>query len=701
MPDKLDKTVQLNKALKLPNKGLVKLKNEIDTTKYNVLVQDKKEGKTYLIDSSQLGNDGSGGGGASYVLPYLKTGGASWSGTGLVYDVTALEYYFNGDKTTNATQVTLDASDPIDNRLDAIVVDEAGVVSVIKGDASASPISPSVDESHILVQYILVEAGTTEPTIVKEDIYLENAEWTTSTYTTGTATGSIDFDNAVSPKQGVKCISANTDARLGARFVRATSFDPYQYTMLSMWVRFTGSNVATNKSLNVRFENGAGALVANTINLFNFGLQRNLLNVWQLVVIPITSFGTLPTSVKGLKIIMAGGTVGQARQWDVDYMILTNGSVPQANVPTIVFAKDGTNIASQSGINLIEGTGVTISGVNNPTNNRVDYTINASVGGTPAGSDTQIQYNNAGAFGADSGFTRDVATGNANLAKDVIQQSAVTFTGSGLDDLTLSGTFSGTVPTTYTVTVASTGTPDTFDWTDGTNSGTGVSMSTSPILLSNGISITFGADTGHTLSDSWTWTYTKPEKFAFKLTDDFGGNLGSGLAGVLQKYENTAGGINREARLGITELPGEDFGEFFPTIEQSVTDNATYSAYRVIVDGISDGYRDLSTNDDSLYTLRANNFSIINTTFSTGSKNGISVINELGITATRIGNLFGGNGTKITIDDVNEQITISNLPAYDDDAAAGTAGLTAGMVYMTTGSGAAPLNAAGILMIKQ
>ena len=97
-----------------------------------------------------------------------------------------------------ATQVTLDASDPVNNRLDAIVVDEAGVVSVIKGDASASPISPSVDESHILVQYILVEAGSTQPTIAKEDIYLENVEWTTSTYTTGTATGSIDFNNAVS-----------------------------------------------------------------------------------------------------------------------------------------------------------------------------------------------------------------------------------------------------------------------------------------------------------------------------------------------------------------------------------------------------------------------------------------------------------------------------------------------------------------------
>ena len=318
------------------------------------------------------------GGDASYIPPYLKTGGASWSGTGLVYDVTALEYYFNGDKNTSATQVTLDASDPVNNRLDAIVVDEAGVVSVIKGDASASPISPSVDESHILIQYILVEAGSTQPTIAKEDIYLENVEWTTSTYTTGTATGSIDFDNAVSPKQGVKCISANADARLGARFVRTTSFDPYQYTMLSMWVRFTGSNVASNKSLNVRFEDGAGALVANTINLFNFGLQRNLLNVWQLVVIPITAFGALPATVKGMKIIMAGGTVGQARQWDIDLISLTDNSVPAINEQVFNVLKDGALVGQSSSLNFKGGS---VNVTKDVTEGKIDIEVIGGGGG--------------------------------------------------------------------------------------------------------------------------------------------------------------------------------------------------------------------------------------------------------------------------------------------------------------------------------
>ena len=317
---------------------------------------------------------------------YMISGGATWSGTGLTYDVSTLTYFFNGNKTANQSQVTLDASDPSNNRIDAIVVDEAGVVSVITGDAAASPVEPPIPEDQLQVQFILVEAGSTTPTVLSESIYLDDptTNWTFSTYTTATpATGTINFAGTNTPKQGINDIEASTDLRLGARFVRSTSFDAFQYSMFSVWVRFTGTAVATNKSLNVRFENSAGTLVGNTVNLFSFGLSRSILNTWQLVVVPITAFGALPATVKGLKVIMAGGTVGQARQWDIDYMILTNGSVPSANVPTIVFAKDGTNIASQSGINLIEGTGVTITGVNNPTLNRVDYTINASGGSSP------------------------------------------------------------------------------------------------------------------------------------------------------------------------------------------------------------------------------------------------------------------------------------------------------------------------------
>jgi len=44
---------------------------------------------------------------------------------------------------------------------------------------------------------------------------------------------------------------------------------------------------------------------------------------------------------------------------------------------------------------------------------------------------------------------------------------------------------------------------------------------------------------------------------------------------------------------------------------------------------------------------------------------------------------------------------VFSLPAYDDDTAAAAAGLATGKLFQTTGLGAAPLNAAGIVMIKQ
>ena len=45
--------------------------------------------------------------------------------------------------------------------------------------------------------------------------------------------------------------------------------------------------------------------------------------------------------------------------------------------------------------------------------------------------------------------------------------------------------------------------------------------------------------------------------------------------------------------------------------------------------------------------------------------------------------------------------SIKNLPAYENDADAAADGLTTGFLYQTDGTGTAPLNVAGIVMIKQ
>jgi hypothetical protein len=397
-------------------------------------------------------------------------------------------------------------------------------------------------------------------------------------------------------------------------------------------------------------------------------------------------------------------------------------------------------------------------------------------GGTPAGSDTQIQYNNAGAFGADSGFFKGSETFGLGLLQT--QQSTVTFTGSGLDDLTVSGTFSGTVPTTYTVTIdgvnqdflyidnstitggvfnvgdtITSGTGgnatvlsisnitvpgvditllritltspftnnesvdnglgvsgtlignvnnlDTVTWTDGTTTETDYPITEPVLFLNNGVACPM-ATTGHTLTESWTWDYTNVQNNildfsngTYKFGTDFGtdyfgyevGNniFGFGLKGSLNTYTSTGGDFGL---LGFVS-----FGGILGSTNQlSFSGGETASTY------LAKNQYDIEVGngtDKFLQSITPVTFSYVN--IIGGIEYGIK--QSAGVVT--IGNTNGGNYTKITVDDVNEHITISNLPAYDDDTAAGVAGLTAGMVYMTTGSGSAPLNAAGILMIKQ
>jgi len=84
--------------------------------------------------------------------------------------------------------------------------------------------------------------------------------------------------------------------------------------------------------------------------------------------------------------------------------------------------------------------------------------------------------------------------------------SAVTFTGSGLDDMTRGVVFTGTVDKQYLVEIDATGTPDTFKWSsDGgdTFTATGVSITGGAQTLDDGVTVTFAATTGHTLADKW------------------------------------------------------------------------------------------------------------------------------------------------------------------------------------------------------
>lgn len=77
-----------------------------------------------------------------------------------------------------------------------------------------------------------------------------------------------------------------------------------------------------------------------------------------------------------------------------------------------------------------------------------------------------------------------------------------------LDDITTGGTFAGDTITKFIVRIAATGTPDTMEYStdDGATFSSAVSITGGAITLEAGVTVTFGATTGHTALDTWEFT---------------------------------------------------------------------------------------------------------------------------------------------------------------------------------------------------
>ena len=90
---------------------------------------------------------------------------------------------------------------------------------------------------------------------------------------------------------------------------------------------------------------------------------------------------------------------------------------------------------------------------------------------------------------------------------DTIGETNTAFQGSGLDDATFTGHYTGTTTgQTFYVKIDGTGTPDTFEWgyDSASPQASGVSITDSDQVLNYGISVDFVATTGHTVGDKWT-----------------------------------------------------------------------------------------------------------------------------------------------------------------------------------------------------
>jgi len=281
----------------------------------------------------------------------LLKGGAVWTGTGFIFDVSELYYYIDDTFYSSLqTQVTLAASDPTLNRFDVIVVDDTGTVSVITGTPAANPDIPSVAWNQVVVSIILVAAASTTPTTISYDLmYNEDAgsptEWVASTYSLASPLGTVNSASTSSPYNGAKCIQATAvNIRRGALLTRGTDVNIQSYSSIQFAFRLANS-VSTSQNFNIRFRNSSGTFIGNTVNIFNWGASRTVTGTWQLVVIPITAFGNI-TNVRSWVGIMAGGNTSATYNWSLDFIKLADSILPQSNLGPIYLSPSNTLYSS-------------------------------------------------------------------------------------------------------------------------------------------------------------------------------------------------------------------------------------------------------------------------------------------------------------------------------------------------------------------
>jgi len=118
--------------------------------------------------------------------------------------------------------------------------------------------------------------------------------------------------------------------------------------------------------------------------------------------------------------------------------------------------------------------------------------------------------------GQGPGVTNIVYTADVDgLCSGLGTVNAAGFIGSGLNDATSGGTFTGTTVASrcgFDIEIDGTGTPDTFKWRKHTPPDTiggytaGVAITGAAQTLSDGVTVTFGATTGHTSGDKWLFS---------------------------------------------------------------------------------------------------------------------------------------------------------------------------------------------------
>jgi len=261
----------------------------------------------------------------------LISGGAEFSNTNLSFTHNDLLYSFSGEilsLSASSTPISISTADTNFPRIDSIVINEGGIVSVNTGIPAANPQKPELKEDQILLQYAYVDYNSIK--IEKELIYHDGDDgWDTESYQiSGFINGSWELKSSENPQGGPGdfCLKVNTDYTTGIKFTKPIGDIEFaDYGTLTLRVRL-GSVLPSNKSL-ISYLTGTSNLVSGTfssniISLNSYGLD-NTHTDWQHIIIPISKFGNEVENIKSISFRMIGGT--DLNTWYLDSIYLQTG----------------------------------------------------------------------------------------------------------------------------------------------------------------------------------------------------------------------------------------------------------------------------------------------------------------------------------------------------------------------------------------
>lgn len=235
-------------------------------------------------------------------------------GGGLDITVSAASYLIQGTNYTSAlTNLTLSAADPSNPRIDVVAVNSSGNAVIIEGTAAATPAKPDVDPATQLeLTFFLVGAGATELDVDVVDVYLNNAEWTTSTNSAGT----INVASTNNPYTGALCIEGTTVTTGNyVRFVKPASgtFDMADSDNLVFYIRSKAA-WANNRIMSITVRDASSVQLGSSVTFDQglFGFNSGQTTTYQQIIIPTALFAANGLTASQIQITLggSGGTVG-------------------------------------------------------------------------------------------------------------------------------------------------------------------------------------------------------------------------------------------------------------------------------------------------------------------------------------------------------------------------------------------------------